>query len=266
MAAYVAKFGAGGSSKQPADRAALLDHMSNRLKILFCSSPWHLRSQAASRLRELCRHKSSESARQLVSSLSQEQTVIESLVGLLSTARDAGDDADAVLQARVSAAACFRHLALDESSFRNLRYSDLGFLDSLGRVLLQDEDRNVLQMTAAAIANLSVDSHDNRGTICSFASILAGLDRILDSSDLACNESALAAYWNLSLDVDQVQAILSHLSLSKLSAALQQGSSRAQHRASGLVRNLLLWPGSRKHVASEPAIHKFLLQLKAKGP
>lgn len=178
------------------------------------SSKFNHRYDAIMRYRELCRYKSSKMIKKLVEDLFQNKSVRTALSDCLdpqSSGETPEPESSLMQDAKVSAAACFRHLAMDPTMGRILA-GDSKLMKLLGRSLNQDSDDIIRHTVAGCLANLSVQDEENRRLVCSSPLVLKGLQLMLQSSNVNDHvkqlETALAALSNLSMNTRQVAAFI----------------------------------------------------------
>ena len=178
-----------------------------------------LRHDAIVRLRELCRYKSSALVKKIIQRIFAHNAVRQALrVTLEPQSYHEGTSEIAVLkQAKLSAAACFRHLAVD-SSMGRIMATDQEILGLFGRILNQEAVDGIRHTVAGCIANLSVHDDENRSLVCESADILEGLQLMLENVGVLDHvkhfETALAALSNLSLNATKASTILEHVQVS----------------------------------------------------
>ena len=212
-----------------------------------------LRQDGLARLRELCRYKSSPFAQELVQSLFANSDVRGVLAKTLEPGAYDSIEHDRQQDAKLSAAACFRHLAIDPTMGRVL-VGDVRIMGALGRSLNQEMVDAVRHTVAGCLANLSVQDDENRRIVCSYPEVLQGLQLMMENKQIADSdkhlETALAALSNLSMNSRGAGSILEHVHVETLVEAVQSKSIKSQMRAVRIIRNLARSREGRERLAN----------------
>jgi hypothetical protein len=212
-----------------------------------------LRQDGLARLRELCRYKSSPVAQELVQSLFANSDVRGVLAKSLEPGAYDSIEHDRQQDAKLSAAACFRHLAIDLTMGRVL-VGDVRIMGALSRSLNEEMVDAVRHTVAGCLANLSVQDDENRRIVCSYPEVLQGLQLMMENKRIADSdkhlETALAALSNLSMNSRGAGSILEHVHVETLVEAVQSKSIKSQMRAVRIIRNLARSREGRERLAN----------------
>ena len=252
MAGFVARLGVSSSVTPEAQNASLSVLYSGMLSKIG-SKGLELRQDGLARLRELCRYKSSPFAQELVQSLFANSDVRGVLAKTLEPGAYDSIEHERQQDAKLSAAACFRHLAIDLTMGRVL-VGDVRIMGALGRSLNEEMVDAVRHTVAGCLANLSVQDDENRRIVCSYPEVIQGLQLMMENKRIADSdkhlETALAALSNLSMNSRGAGSILEHVHVETLVDAVQSKSIKSQMRAVRIIRNLARSREGRERLAN----------------
>ena len=252
MAGFVARLGASSSSTPEAQEESISTLYSGILSRI-ASKSLESRQDGLARLRELCRYKSSAFAQKLVHSLFTNADVRGVLASTLEPGAYDSVERARQQEAKLSAAACFRHLAIDPTMGRVLA-GDTHIMGALGRSLNEEMVATVRHTVAGCLANLSVQDDENRRLVCGYPEVLKGLQLMMENTRTADSdkhlETALAALSNLSMNNQCAGPILEHVQVETLVEAVQSHSVKSQIRAVRIIRNLARSQDGHERVVS----------------
>ena len=257
MAGYVARLGVSTSSQQTQQEALNVIY-AGMLSRMGSPNVAQLRD-AIVRFRELCRYKSSNLVKTLLRDLFQTDEVQRALSNALEPCGypQGSSETTILIDSKMNAAACFRHLAIDPIMGRILA-THSRILELLGRSLNQESEDSIRHTVAGCLANLSVQDDENRSLVCACPDVLRGLQLMLEKVGIPDYdkhvETSLAALSNLSMNTQQVTLMLEHVQVESLMEAMRSSSPKCQIRAVRIIRNMVRVRECRERVASTRGI------------